>query len=128
MKADLNYYTTFYKTKHQGHKLDWDHSLGTVTLKARFAAGPKDLTVGLYQAIVLLLFNEETEIGYKQILEATRMGKWYPRTTIPPVTDTRHNRRRRPNKDAAEPCVCEQEGAEEASCGKRSERRRRVLL
>ncbi|OAX36818.1 Cullin-domain-containing protein [Rhizopogon vinicolor AM-OR11-026] len=73
MQADLNDYTTFYKIKHQGHKLDWDHSLGSVTLKARFAAGPKDLTVSLYQAIVLLLFNEETDVGYRQILEATRM-------------------------------------------------------
>ncbi|KAF8139806.1 Cullin-4B [Boletus edulis] len=73
MHADLVHYTTFYKAKHQGHKLEWDHSLGTATLKARFDAGNKDLTVSLYQAAVLLLFNEDTEIGYKAILEATRM-------------------------------------------------------
>ncbi|KAJ8589085.1 Cullin-domain-containing protein [Rhizopogon salebrosus TDB-379] len=73
MQADLDRYTTFYKVKHQGHKLDWDHSLGTATLKARFAAGPKDLSVSLYQAVVLLLFNEDAELGYGQILEATRM-------------------------------------------------------
>ncbi|KAG2129711.1 Cullin family-domain-containing protein [Suillus bovinus] len=71
MQVDLNHYTTFYKIKHQGHKLDWDHSLGTATVKAWFAAGPKDLTVSLYQAVVLLLFNKETEIGYRQILEET---------------------------------------------------------
>jgi cullin-4 len=76
MQADLNNYTIFYKIKHQGHKLVWDHSLGTATVKARFAAGPKDLTVSLYQAVVLLLFNEETEIGYRHILEETRMGKY----------------------------------------------------
>lgn len=76
MQADLNHYTTFYKIKHQGHKLDLDHSLGTATVKARFAAGPKDLTVSLYQAVVLLLFNKETEIGYRYILEETRMGKY----------------------------------------------------
>jgi cullin-4 len=75
MQVDLASYATFYKAKHQGHKLDWDHSLGTATLKARFRAGIKDVTVSLYQAVVLLLFNEETEIGYKAILEATRMGK-----------------------------------------------------
>jgi len=73
MHHDLSQYATFYKLKHQGHKLEWDHSLGTATLKARFAAGNKDLTVSLYQAVVLLLFNEETEIGYTAILEATRM-------------------------------------------------------
>ncbi|KAG1746967.1 Cullin family-domain-containing protein [Suillus lakei] len=76
MQADLNNYTTFYKIKHQGHKLDWDHSLGTATVKARFTAGPKDLTVSLYHAVVLLLFNEEKEIGYRQILEETRMGNF----------------------------------------------------
>ncbi|KAG1741864.1 Cullin family-domain-containing protein [Suillus paluster] len=82
MQADLNNYTTFYKIKHQGHKLDWDHFLGTATLKARFAAGPKDLTVSLYQAVVLLLFNDETEIGYRQILEATRMDDAELRRTL----------------------------------------------
>jgi len=75
MHTDLSHYTTFYKAKHQGHKLEWDHSLGTATIKARFSAGNKDLTVSLYQAVVLLLFNDETEIGYRAILEATRMGE-----------------------------------------------------
>ncbi|KAG2342628.1 Cullin-domain-containing protein [Suillus weaverae] len=82
MQTDLNNYTTFYKIKHQGHKLDWDHSLGTATVKARFAAGPKDLTVSLYQAVVLLLFNDETEIGYRQILEETRMDEGELRRTL----------------------------------------------
>ncbi|KAG2336165.1 hypothetical protein BDR05DRAFT_1015896 [Suillus weaverae] len=50
---DLNNYTTSYKIKHEGHKL----SLGTTTVQAQFAAGPKDLTVSLYQAVTLLLFN-----------------------------------------------------------------------
>ena len=75
MHTDLLDYAAFYKAKHQGHKLEWDHSLGTATIKARFGAGNKDLTVSLYQAVVLLLFNDETEIGFKAILEATRMGE-----------------------------------------------------
>lgn len=82
MQADLNNYTTFYKIKHQGHKLVWDYSLGTATVKARFAASPKDLTVSLYQAVVLLLFNEETEIGYKHISEETRMDDGELRRTL----------------------------------------------
>lgn len=82
MQADLDNYATFYKIKHQGHKLDWDHSLGTATVKARFAAGPKDLTVSLCQAVVLLLFNEETEIGYRHILEETRMDDGELRRTL----------------------------------------------
>jgi len=75
MQTDLLSYTNFYKAKHQGHKLEWDHSLGTATIRGRFNGGNKDLTVSLYQAVVLLLFNDETEIGYKAILEATRMDE-----------------------------------------------------
>lgn len=82
MHTVLSQYATFYKLKHQGHKLEWDHSLGTATLKARFAAGNKDLAVSLYQAVVLLLFNEETEIGYKAILEAIRMGEAHACTLL----------------------------------------------
>ncbi|KAI9566965.1 Cullin family-domain-containing protein [Boletus coccyginus] len=63
MHTDLLHYTTFYKAKHQA------------TIKARFSAGNKDLTVSLYQAVVLLLFNDETEIGYRAVLEATRMDE-----------------------------------------------------
>jgi len=76
MQFELDAFVTFYKSKHQGRKLDWDHSLGTATLKGRFKAGSKELTVSLYQAVVLLLFNDVAEMGYSQILEATRMGLW----------------------------------------------------
>lgn len=75
MQAELTAYTEFYKNKHQGHKLTWDHSLGTVTMKARFTAGSKELSLSLYQAIVLLLFNDTDELRYTDILEQTRMGK-----------------------------------------------------
>ncbi|KIM50772.1 hypothetical protein SCLCIDRAFT_33997 [Scleroderma citrinum Foug A] len=40
------------------------------TFKARVKAGSKELTVSLYQAIVLLLFNDVAEMEYCQILEA----------------------------------------------------------
>lgn len=46
------------------------------TFKARFKTGSKELTVSLYQAIVLLLFNDVAEMEYYQILEAVWMGLW----------------------------------------------------
>ncbi|EGN94205.1 hypothetical protein SERLA73DRAFT_97075 [Serpula lacrymans var. lacrymans S7.3] len=82
MQSDISSFSTFYKIKHQGHKLDWDHALGTATLKANFAAGTKELTVSLYQAAVLLLFNEETELGYREIHEHTRMDDAELRRTL----------------------------------------------
>ena len=74
MQEDLADYTQFYKRKHQGRKLDWDHALGTATLRARFDAGEKELSVSLYQAVILLLFNEESTMSYADIKEQTRLG------------------------------------------------------
>ncbi|KAI0327296.1 Cullin-4B [Cubamyces sp. BRFM 1775] len=73
MQEDLADYTQFYKRKHQGRKLDWDHALGTATLRARFDAGEKELSVSLYQAVILMLFNEEATMSYADIKEQTRL-------------------------------------------------------
>lgn len=74
MQADLNKFVAFYNTKHQGRKLDFDHSLGTVQLKSRFKGGDKELQVSLHQALVLLLFNDQDEIGFADIKQNTRIG------------------------------------------------------
>lgn len=76
MQEELRKYSTFYKTKHQGHKLDWDHALGIATLRARFKGGEKELSVSLYQAIILLLFNDSDELPFADIMTQTRMGEW----------------------------------------------------
>jgi cullin-4 len=65
MQADLTAYADYYKQRHTGHVLNFDHALGTVTMKARFGPGIKELSVSLYQGLVLLLFNE------------TRMGMFF---------------------------------------------------
>jgi len=75
MQAELSNYNEFYKTKHPQHVLDWDHSLGTATLKARFNKGDKELSVSLYQAVILLLFNQATEIPFKDIKEQSNLGE-----------------------------------------------------
>lgn len=75
MQAELTRYGEHYKSKHSGRILDWIHSLGTAILRARFKAGTKELSVSLYQAVVLLLFNENTEIPFVDIKEQTNIGK-----------------------------------------------------
>ncbi|KIM81855.1 hypothetical protein PILCRDRAFT_821213 [Piloderma croceum F 1598] len=82
MQDQLTRYATFYKAKHKGHKLDWDHALGTATLKARFNVGPKELSVSLYQSIILLLFNEATELSYTDISGLTGMEDKELRRTL----------------------------------------------
>lgn len=75
MQDQLTEYAAFYKGRHQGHKIEWDHALGTATLKARFIAGQKELSVSLHQCIVLLLFNDSAELSFTDIKEQTRMGE-----------------------------------------------------
>lgn len=74
MTEELERYTAFYKTKHAGRKLDWDHALGTATLRANFNAGTKELSVSLYQSIILLLFNDSDEISFRDIKSQMQMG------------------------------------------------------
>jgi cullin-4 len=75
MQAELDRFQTFYRVKHKGRTLNFDHSLGNAQLHARFNAGQKELQVSLYQAIILLLFNERAEISFLDIKEHTRIGR-----------------------------------------------------
>jgi cullin 4 len=75
MLGDLASFVAYYKTKHSAHVLDWDHALGSMTMKGRFKPGVKELSLSLYQGIILLLFNEETEWRFQDIKDRTRLGK-----------------------------------------------------
>lgn len=83
MQEGLTKFTAYYKTKHSGHALDWDHGLGTATLKARFSPGVKELSVSLYQAVVLLLFNDSGQHAFQDIKEQTRMGEYLTQFRVP---------------------------------------------
>jgi len=69
MSTALASFTEFYKQRHERHKLEWNHSLGTVTMSATFDNDEKELSVSLYQAVVLLLFQEENKLGFQDILQ-----------------------------------------------------------
>ncbi|KAI0735750.1 Cullin-domain-containing protein [Earliella scabrosa] len=73
MQKDLDAFLAYYKSKYKGRKLDWDHALGTVTMKARFTSGEKELSVSLHQAVILLLFNDNDELSYTEIKDQTRL-------------------------------------------------------
>ncbi|KAI0041999.1 Cullin-domain-containing protein [Auriscalpium vulgare] len=73
MQDDLAAFARFYKEKHQGHKLEWNHALGTAILKAKFARDHKELSVSLYQALVLLLFNAANRISFRDIAAQTQI-------------------------------------------------------
>lgn len=64
-------FNKFYLQKHTGRKLQWQPTLGHCVLKATFDAGPKDLQVSLFQALVLLLFNDNDTLSFEEIKAAS---------------------------------------------------------
>jgi len=68
-------FKSFYLTQHSGKKLMWQNNLGTCVLRTHFPLGKKELSVSLFQAVVLLLFNDETieNFSYQHIKEHTNI-------------------------------------------------------
>ncbi len=64
----------YYTTKHNGRKLMWQHSWGQCSIRSHFAAGMKELTVSLFQTLVLLLFNNTDSLSFNDIVQATAIG------------------------------------------------------
>lgn len=67
-------FEAFYRKLHNGKKLIWQPSLGQCILNSKFPKGEKQLEASLYQAVVLLLFNEYDLISYGQIKELTHLS------------------------------------------------------
>nr|CAD7199683.1 unnamed protein product [Timema douglasi]CAD7262933.1 unnamed protein product [Timema shepardi]CAD7405403.1 unnamed protein product [Timema poppensis] len=77
-----NIFNKFYLGKHSGRKLQWQPTLGHCVLNATFAQGKKELLVSLFQALVLLLFNEITELTFEEIKTATNIEDGELRRTL----------------------------------------------
>lgn len=50
-------FTDFYLSQYEGRRLQWQHSLDYCLMKAQLAGSAKELSVSLFQALVLLLFD-----------------------------------------------------------------------
>ncbi|CAF2141394.1 unnamed protein product [Rotaria magnacalcarata] len=67
-------FTTFYLSKHTGRKLQWQYTLDHCLLKGWLKQkAVKEFHVSLYQALVLLLFNQQNDVTYKDIHEQTKI-------------------------------------------------------
>lgn len=63
----------------------WQHSLGTCVVKARFSPGAKELSVSLFQTLVLLCFNNngaEEAVPFAEIKARTRIEDGELRRTL----------------------------------------------
>ncbi|KAG8769772.1 hypothetical protein FRC12_004745 [Ceratobasidium sp. 428] len=74
MAASLHRFEKYYKSKHTQRRTAWFHSLGTVVLTSRFPGGNKEMSVSMYQALVLLLFNEAEQFSAADIQSRTKLS------------------------------------------------------
>ncbi|XP_070538317.1 cullin-4A-like [Ptychodera flava] len=75
-------FKNFYLSKHSGRKLQWQPNLGHCVLKASFKAGKKELQVSLFQALVLLMFNDGDNYTLEDIAQATGIEDGELRRTV----------------------------------------------
>jgi len=75
-------FNKFYLGKHSGRKLQWQPTLGHCVLKAAFAQGKKELMVSLFQALVLLLFNNADELSLEELRTFTNIEDGELRRTL----------------------------------------------
>ncbi|KJH48131.1 cullin family protein [Dictyocaulus viviparus] len=84
LSSCIQLYEKFYDSRHTGRKLQWQPRLGQCVLKANFRKGcNKELKVSLFQAIVLLLFNDQASWTAADIMMATKLDqKEFVRTMV----------------------------------------------
>jgi cullin-4 len=71
LTAEEDAFKKFYLSKHSGRRLTWLHSLTGCVLKCDFPSGAKEISLTLYQALVMLLFNTQHTLTYTHISEQT---------------------------------------------------------
>ena len=72
----------FYLSKHNGRRLHWQNSLANCVLRAQFDKGPKELSVSLFQTVVLMLFNNTDRLTLADISDATKIEDKELRRTL----------------------------------------------
>jgi cullin 1 len=81
MSASLRVFEEFYSKRTQHRRLQWIHSLGTATVSARFtSAGQErkyDLVMNTYQALILMLFNENQQLSVEQIASSLKLEEGF---------------------------------------------------
>ncbi|GAX74771.1 hypothetical protein CEUSTIGMA_g2218.t1 [Chlamydomonas eustigma] len=67
LDKSMEVFKDFYLKKYSGRRLVWHSSLGTCVIRAQFPKGVKELSVSLFQAVVLMLFNDVDDLSLADI-------------------------------------------------------------
>ncbi len=76
LQYSIDTFTEWYATQHKNRTLSWRHQLGTVTLTARFDSGKYEVGVSLFQAVVLLQFNDDDVLDFTELKSRTGIGEF----------------------------------------------------
>lgn len=77
-----NVFDAFYLEKYNGRQLHWQQSLAHCIVKAQFPKGRKELSVSMFQTIVLLCFNDALRLSFKALKESTEIEDGELRRTL----------------------------------------------
>jgi hypothetical protein len=75
MQRELDGFEAWYKHTFSGRMLSWRHQHTSVTMTARFPGGNKEIGVSLFQATVLLQFNDVDTLNFEELLARTGIGE-----------------------------------------------------
>lgn len=77
--------------KHKFHKLDWsNYLLHQIILSVPFASGPKELSINLLQASVLMHFDESETLSISELLQRTKMDHRQLKKVLASLTTERY--------------------------------------
>ena len=63
----MEVFQEWYRSKHSGRRLVWQHSLGTCTVVGHFRAGRREFVLSELQAALLLLFNGQESFTFAEL-------------------------------------------------------------
>lgn len=66
-------FEAFYHSKHSGRKLRWIYNMGGVEMAACCFSRRHILVVSAYQALALMIFNNQREVTFREICEITKI-------------------------------------------------------
>jgi cullin 3 len=61
----------YYLSNHNGRRLSWQTNMGTAEIKFTVGGKKYELIVNTYQMVVLLLFNDQSKLSFKEMADAT---------------------------------------------------------
>ncbi|KAM9960053.1 hypothetical protein ACTFIW_007286 [Dictyostelium discoideum] len=64
-------FKSYYLSNHNGRLLLWQTNMGTAEIKANFPSKSHELQVSSYQMVILLLFNDQSKLTFKEIADQT---------------------------------------------------------